>query len=523
MHYQAIRYKNLGRLQESEELHLKVLSTQRQVLGDEHVDTLGSMDNLAMTYHKQGRLHDSERLGLQVMAIRKRKLGNEHADTLDSMHNLAMTYFEQGRLEESEQLHSQVMAICKRKLGDEHADTLESTHNLALTYRKQGRLKEAERLDLQVMAVRKRKLSTPQRQLEGAEALLPVIPSSSNYQASKTLVRTVWDPNLSTLIEPRPLLGSQMIVDAQGQDVRSRVLAETSISSAFGYLVRHGCTDLTTRLDLSSYPEAALSGGRFGDVWRGNLNDGTEVAIKCLRLHTVDELRSKVVKHAARELYYWSKLKHKNVLELLGFGMFQEQLAMISPWMQHGTLDEYIRKHPRVDRWSLCLQAAEGLEYIHGAGMVHGDLKAAIQNNILVSAGGIVKLTDFGNSVMTDQSLGFSATCIAGGGTARWMAPELIKREDENAADRSMQADIYAFGMTILEVMTGRKPYSEYRREPMATLAATEGKHPRRPEEISTQTRFGDERWNVMMACWNMVPDYRPDAQLLNTMLASLI
>ncbi|KAG9074474.1 hypothetical protein FS749_013963, partial [Ceratobasidium sp. UAMH 11750] len=239
----------------------------------------------------------------------------------------------------------------------------------------------------------------------------------------------------------------QQFVDpnlAHRHETPSHITAQTSVLDAFGYLLLHGCIDLTFQLDLPRDPEAALSGGRFGDVWCGNLHDGTRVAIKCLRLHTVDEVNSKVVKHAARELYFWSKLKHHNVLELLGFAIFQEQLAMISPWMENGTLNDYIRKHSGLDRWSLCLQVAEGLEYIHGVGMVHGDLKA---NNILVSDEGIVKLSDFGNSVMANHSLAFSATCIEGGGTARWMAPELIKREDGAAADRSMPADIYAFGM----------------------------------------------------------------------------
>ncbi|KAG8790734.1 hypothetical protein FRC12_011179 [Ceratobasidium sp. 428] len=314
------------------------------------------------------------------MAIRKRKLGDEHADTLESMHNLATTYFDQERLEESEQLDLHVMAIRKRKLGDEHADTLESMHHLAMTYFEQGRLEESERLDLHVMAIRNRKLLPPQRQLlDDAGTSFPVFPSSSDYQASEPIVREVRDPNSNTLVESKSLPNSQIIISAQGQDVRSRVSAGTPISSAFGYLVLHGCTDLTTRLDLSSCPEAALSGGRFGDVWRGNLQDGTDVAIKCLRLHTVDEARSKIVKHATRELYYWSKLKHRNVLELLGFAMFHEQLAMISPWMGNGTLNDYIRKCPGVDRWRLCLQVSEGLAYIHGdgVGMVHGDLKAA--------------------------------------------------------------------------------------------------------------------------------------------------
>ncbi|KAG9119632.1 hypothetical protein FRC07_005265, partial [Ceratobasidium sp. 392] len=276
------------------------------------------------------------------------------------------------------------------------------------------------------------------------------------------------------------------------------------------------------------------SGGRFGEVRCGSLQDRTRVTIKCLRLHTVDEVNSKIVKHAAWELYYWSRLKHHNVLELLGFSVFQDQLAMISHWMENGTMNEYIRKHPEVDRWPLCFQASEGLVYVHSVGMVHSNLKAAslasisnvthsqaytqFQNNILVSADGVVKLSDFGNSVVANHSLAFSATNIAGGGTARWMAPELITGEDGITADRSMPADIYAFGMTILEVMTGRKPYSEYLMEPRATLAAIQGEHPRQPDELSQTAKCGGARWNLIVTCWNMHPDRCPTAKALNDM-----
>ncbi|KAG9118304.1 hypothetical protein FRC07_007250, partial [Ceratobasidium sp. 392] len=197
-----------------------------------------------------------------------------------------------------------------------------------------------------------------------------------------------------------------------------------SLRDVYKYLVDHGCVDLTSQLDLLSFPEAAFSGGRFGDVWSASLRNRTKIAVKCLRLHTANESHSRVLKHAARELYYWSKLKHVYVLELLGFAMFKGQLAMVSPWMENGTLNDYIRKDQEKDRWHL--------------------------SNILIAAYGIPKLTDFGNAVLANYSLAFSGTNISGGGTSRWMAPELIMQEDETTADRSMAADIYAFGMTIL-------------------------------------------------------------------------
>ncbi|KAG9078574.1 hypothetical protein FRC06_008301, partial [Ceratobasidium sp. 370] len=77
-----------------------------------------------MAYYEEGNMKASENLHLQVLSIRRRKLGDEHLDTLYSMYNLAVNYSQQDRLEESEQLHLQVLSIRRRKLGGEHVDTL---------------------------------------------------------------------------------------------------------------------------------------------------------------------------------------------------------------------------------------------------------------------------------------------------------------------------------------------------------------------------------------------------------------
>jgi hypothetical protein len=58
-------------------------------------------------------------------------------------------------------------------------------------------------------------------------------------------------------------------------------------------------------------------------------------------------------KRAARELYNWSKAKHDNILELLGVAIFREQLAMVSLWMENGTLSSYVRQNLDANRWAL--------------------------------------------------------------------------------------------------------------------------------------------------------------------------
>src|SRR3984957_2845928 len=154
----ASTYRSQGRWKEAEMLGVLVVETMKQVLGEEHPDTLTSMDNLASTYRRQGRWKEAEMLDVLVTETMKRVLGEEHPDTLMSMNNLASTYWSQGRWKEAEMLDVLVMETRRRVLGEEHPHTLASINNLACTYRSQGRWKEAEMLEVSVMETRKRVL-----------------------------------------------------------------------------------------------------------------------------------------------------------------------------------------------------------------------------------------------------------------------------------------------------------------------------------------------------------------------------
>ncbi|CAE6427614.1 unnamed protein product [Rhizoctonia solani] len=211
-------------------------------------------------------------------------------------------------------------------------------------------------------------------------------------------------------------------------------------------LLEHGCDDLSSSIDPDKYSSCRVAEGGFGDIWKGQLHDGTLVAVKVLRwgLMSCKDDERKGFKRMMREIYAWSKLDHENVHKLLGVTLFQGRLGMISKWMAHGNLRDYLSRNPSVDRHKLCVQIAQGLEYIHDSNMVHGDLKAS---NILISSDNTVKLTDFDYSLISECSLLFSDTTRMGGGTLRWMAPELVLQE---CSQRSKQTDIYALGMTFL-------------------------------------------------------------------------
>ncbi|CUA78045.1 hypothetical protein RSOLAG22IIIB_02660 [Rhizoctonia solani] len=119
-------------------------------------------------------------------------------------------------------------------------------------------------------------------------------------------------------------------------------------------LTKHDCTDLSSSLDTSVSSEYPIATGGLGDVFLGQLNDGTSVAIKTIRAYeSSNNLVGTYQKRAAREVYTWSKCKHRNVVRLLGLAVFRNSLAMISRWEENGNLLSYLSRHSDADRCHL--------------------------------------------------------------------------------------------------------------------------------------------------------------------------
>ncbi|CAE6348824.1 unnamed protein product [Rhizoctonia solani] len=286
------------------------------------------------------------------------------------------------------------------------------------------------------------------------------------------------------------------------------ITAGMPLSEVLMHLSRHGCEDITLKLDESKCSEHALSNGGFGDIFRGALRDGTRVGIKRLRLQLNSAGdKEKQLKHAARELYIWSKCEHPNILPLIGMTQFRNQISMVSPWMEHGTLSNFLSRRPQLNRCTMCVQIAEGVSYLHAQGIVHGDIKGS---NILISHDFVPKLTDFGNSWFneTTQSLQFSETTSDPSMTARWAAPEVVEGDIKS----SVEADVYALGMTILEIISGSVPYENLLNVAVIRKVIA-GVHPERPQShIPLGIGQADLLWKLLTDCWNINPTHRPTA-----------
>ena len=81
----------------------------------------------------------------QTLELREKVLGQEHPDTLTSMNNLAMVLSSQGKYEEAEEMHRQTLELREKVLGKEHPYTLTSMNNLAVVLSSQGKYEEARR------------------------------------------------------------------------------------------------------------------------------------------------------------------------------------------------------------------------------------------------------------------------------------------------------------------------------------------------------------------------------------------
>jgi len=154
----AFLYMRQGRYAEAEPIFRKALASQRRVLGDDHPDTLLSMNNLAWQYYRQGRFAEAEPLYLEALEKRRRVLGDDHPDTLMSMSDLGTLYSAQGRLDDTERLWLATLEGQKRVLGEDHKDTLATMGNVAILYFQQGRYDEAEALMVETLERQKRVL-----------------------------------------------------------------------------------------------------------------------------------------------------------------------------------------------------------------------------------------------------------------------------------------------------------------------------------------------------------------------------
>ncbi|QRV79462.1 Serine/threonine-protein kinase [Ceratobasidium sp. AG-Ba] len=336
----------------------------------------------------------------------------------------------------------------------------------------------------------------------------PIVPQSVDAESSDRALARLWDIVRSRRDHNRLEALSERSIPRRGRSIPQKpkidmpkvVSSAMSVSEIVALFSDSHCTDISRELDQQTCSKKPVLGGGFGDIYHGKLRSGDIVAIKCPRLFLDNSEQSReVLKNVARELYAWSKCDHRYITQLLGVARFRGQLAMVSPWLAHGALPQYIAQNPEVDRLRLCRQISAAVDYLHNVGIIHGDIKGA---NILISHAGDAKLTDFGNSILKSSTIQFTGE-MSRDLSLRWAAPELI----EGSIRSSKEADIYALAMTILETITGNVPYAGRDDCKVMFTVVIKREPPPRPDNMTT------ELWILLGRCWKVEPMDRPTAR----------
>ncbi|MBA0607425.1 hypothetical protein Godav_019729 [Gossypium davidsonii] len=199
------------------------------------------------------------------------------------------------------------------------------------------------------------------------------------------------------------------------------------------------------------HPHQKLGEGGFGPVYRGKLDDGREVAVK--KLSHSSRQGKKEFENEARLL---ARVQHRNVVNLLGYCVHGAEKLLVYEYVTNESLDKLLFKSNRKTeldwkrRYEIISGVARGLLYLHEDShnrIIHRDIKAG---NILLDDKWVPKIADFGMARLFPEDQTHVNTRVAG--TNGYMAPEYVMN-----GRLSVKADVFSFGVVVLELISGQR------------------------------------------------------------------
>ncbi|KAF7147510.1 hypothetical protein RHSIM_Rhsim03G0205500 [Rhododendron simsii] len=264
-----------------------------------------------------------------------------------------------------------------------------------------------------------------------------------------------------------------------------------------------------------------LGEGGYGSVYKGKLRSGPPVAIKMLTKPKANG------QDFINEVATIGRIHHVNVVQLIGYCAERSKRALVYDFMPNGSLEKYIFSPEGKLSLSceqmheISLGVARGIRYLHqGCNMqiLHFDIKP---HNILLNENFTPKVSDFGLAKLysTDDSI---VTMTAARGTLGYMAPEFFYK---NIGGVSHKADIYSFGMLLLEMAGKRRNWNSSANSSQIFFPSwvydqfAEGKNVQIGEITEEESMMVNKMMLVALWCIQMRPSDRPSINKVIEML----
>ncbi|PVH62525.1 hypothetical protein PAHAL_3G315800 [Panicum hallii] len=245
--------------------------------------------------------------------------------------------------------------------------------------------------------------------------------------------------------------GSKLRQDKNGQDAAATSSHSGRVLSRAGNNVQMFSLNELRTATLNFHMMNCIGRGGSGEVYKGNLKDGTQIAIKKLSAESKQGIREFLT-----EINVMSNVRHPNLVKVLGCCVEGKNRLLVYEYVENNSLANALlgpkNKCIPLDwqkRAAICIGTASGLAFLHEEAkphIVHRDIKAS---NILLDKNLLPKIGDFGLAKLFPATSTHIRTHVAG--TISYLAPEYAIR-----GQVTRKADIYSFGVLLLEVISGQ-------------------------------------------------------------------